>query len=951
MKQRTFVSLYALVLAFFTVTLVSCSKSSSTNFIPLSGSGGGGGGSLVSATAVMLNTATHAVTNGNFSTAFNDAGRGIALWSASSSDGERILYSLFDPSTSTWSAAAEFYKNISIPRVASNGTGFMIVFWYSGTIYAREWSGGAFGDPVAISTGNCSDPYIISNGTGYCAAWQIDDSGEYHVQAARYSGTSWDSPVTIDDSTVSASDVRLATNGSGYCLTWFESSDSLLHASVYGAAWSADAVVYSGVYPNEYKVAGNTAGTYVILMQTYETSQYYLYANVFNGSTWQGATNIDNGNTYNVYYPDLATNGTTFCAVWQQSDGIHSNLYARFYDSGWGSADPIETLDNDAYYLAVASNGSGYCAAWVQSDGTNSRAYANRYSGGSWQGAEILNPSDTEGLYDMDIVSNGTGYMACWRQYISSKICLEAAVYSGTAWGTPAVIESERNSFSDIQPVPFAAGYGVTYYTNSTTEKPDAAGIASGVCLSGTWSATTTLTADQGSGSCRHLTSDPMLYRAGDETVAIWRQYDNYNGGIYQLFASVKSGSTWGAPLLLEANPDYTHGAASNGTSVCVTWTTYDSAKSRYKLMARIYTGGAWGDATLIDNDVDTHLSSTPYIAANASASDFCVAWYQDNGSMYRIYANRHTASGWVGPVQIDNTGMSEEPSPSYVIASESGYCAFFFQNSRTYAAVFDGTSWSAPQSMFTAQIGVEKGSIASSGENFAISFYEYTGTYNLHLNVYDAIAGTWSGASELMDYDPDAQAYIAKLAGDGAGGFCAAWYEYNSGYNVWTRIYDTDTGEWSDPEQIDAPAFQEPQRDATTPEIASNGTGYAVLFDMYDAYGVYSLYARVHDGISWLDADLVENGLAGIENYEYDIASNGSGYGVVWCQYDVALNKMIYGTVYDGASWSSEPLSNGEGSAFIPEVIWDGSSYAASWFQVDADDDIVRNVWTNTFK
>jgi len=82
----------------------------------------------------------------------------------------------------------------------------------------------------------------------------------------------------------------------------------------------------------------------------------------------------------------MDANGNAMVA-WSQSDGTRTNAWASRYvaGTGWGTATLIET-DNagDVSIPSIALNASGHAAAvWHQSDGARTNIWANHYSAGT----------------------------------------------------------------------------------------------------------------------------------------------------------------------------------------------------------------------------------------------------------------------------------------------------------------------------------------------------------------------------------------------------------------------------------------------------------------------------------------------------------------------------------------------------------------------------------------
>ena len=105
---------------------------------------------------------------------------------------------------------------------------------------------------------------------------------------------------------------------------------------------------------------------------------------------WQLAERIEADAANDLDDPQVAMDATgNAIAVWEQSDGTRVNIWTNRYTAGvgWGTAQLIEN-DNagDATAPAIGTDAAGNAVAvWQQSDGTHTNVYANRYvAGAGW---------------------------------------------------------------------------------------------------------------------------------------------------------------------------------------------------------------------------------------------------------------------------------------------------------------------------------------------------------------------------------------------------------------------------------------------------------------------------------------------------------------------------------------------------------------------------------------
>ena len=204
----------------------------------------------------------------------------------------------------------------------------------------------AWGTAELIETNNVGDavqPKIAVGGGGHAmAVWEQDDGTRRNIWANRYTaGSGWGTAELIEsDNAGTAVEAQIAVDGSGNAL----------------AVWVQDSGTRFNIWANRYVV----------------------------GSGWGTAVLIETDNAGDAGSAQIAVDGSgNALAVWGQSDGTRTNIWANRYTvgSGWGAAVLIETDnvgDAGTPQIAVDANGNAQ-AVWVQSDGTRNNIWVNRY--------------------------------------------------------------------------------------------------------------------------------------------------------------------------------------------------------------------------------------------------------------------------------------------------------------------------------------------------------------------------------------------------------------------------------------------------------------------------------------------------------------------------------------------------------------------------------------------
>ncbi len=309
-------------------------------------------------------------------------------------------------------------------ELAMDGSGNALVVWgqeLSASLSRVDaWSnrytaGSGWGAAQVIETNDASNtqqPQIAVDAAGNgLAVWAQSDGTRVSIWANRYvAGSGWGAAQLIEtDNAGSAALPNVAVDGSGNAL----------------AVWSQSDGTRYNVWSNRY-TAGSGWGTAELI----ETDNA--------------------GDAARISAPQIAFDGSgNALAVWEQTDGTRTNIWSNRYTAGggWGTAQLIET-DNAgrARLPSLAIDGAGNAlAVWEQSDGTLSNIWANRYTMGSGWGSAQLIETDGAGVGASEayVGFDGSGNaMAVWTQRdAANKNYLQFNRYAaGVGWGTAATL-------------------------------------------------------------------------------------------------------------------------------------------------------------------------------------------------------------------------------------------------------------------------------------------------------------------------------------------------------------------------------------------------------------------------------------------------------------------------------------------------------------------------------
>ena len=182
------------------------------------------------------------------------------------------------------------------------------------------------------------------------------------------------------------------------------------------------------------------------------STQNYAVSVAILAGEWGTAELVETDNVGDAVYPQVAFDGSgNAMAVWVQSDGIRNNTWANRYvfGSGWGTAELIET-DNagNAIGAQIAFDGGGNAiAVWYQSDGIRTNIWANRYVVGSgWGIAELIETDNAGAAAFSQVAFDVSGNaIAVWYQSDATRSNIWANRYvAGSGWGTAELIETDN---------------------------------------------------------------------------------------------------------------------------------------------------------------------------------------------------------------------------------------------------------------------------------------------------------------------------------------------------------------------------------------------------------------------------------------------------------------------------------------------------------------------------
>ena len=347
-------------------------------------------------------------------------------------------------------------------RIAMDASGRAVSVWYQydglrNNIWANRFDGTNWGTAQLIETedtGHAFDPQVAVNDTGVAlAVWEQDDGTRYSIMANRFNGTAWETAGFIEtDDSGDAFAPQIAMDGTGDAIAvWHQfdgTRDNIWISRFNGTLWAAAELLETlntgdAVNP---QIAMNADGKAMVVWEQEDGLRTDIRARYYNGTIWGSAQLIESDDTGDADFPQIAMDADgNAVAVWEQSDGIRTNIWTNFFDGiSWSTAELIETVnagDAEAPQIAMDTDGNAI-AVWNQYDGTRDDIWANTYDGTAWGTAELIETGTGAAVLPRIAMNDDGNGIAVWEQSDGIRVNIRANRFNGSDWGTAELIEA-----------------------------------------------------------------------------------------------------------------------------------------------------------------------------------------------------------------------------------------------------------------------------------------------------------------------------------------------------------------------------------------------------------------------------------------------------------------------------------------------------------------------------
>ena len=417
---------------------------------------------------------------------------------------------------------------------------------------------------------------------------------------------------------------------------------------------------------------------------------------------WRDVTMLESNDDGPATRPEVAVDADgNAIVVWVEAGATANRVWASRYvpTAGWEEPELIEVVDvGGARFpkIAVSPDGDAI-VVWQQSDGVRSNIMASRFAPtDGWSAPELVETSDLSGAFDPDVSIDPAGNaIAVWTQSDGEWINVWSNRFSPAAgWGTPETIATDDDRIPESPRVALDTSGNAVVVWHQRSSDPALRGVWSNrYAPTMGWSAAVRIDSMPGnSGLFPKLAMDPS-----GNAIAVWAQ-----GGIWANRFTPSNG--WGDPEPL-ATPDEDDdntpidpqvGVDRHGNAI-VAWRLISLSSNPEPVLASRFTASVgWAPPVQIDAGDDR---TTRQHTLGVDPDGRAIAVWVVRAS---IWANRFTpAEGWGTPESIGSVQSKFPVSPEFprIVLDSTGRATVTWQQSdglaeNIWAARFDDTGF-----------------------------------------------------------------------------------------------------------------------------------------------------------------------------------------------------------------------------------------------------------------
>ena len=338
--------------------------------------------------------------------------------------------------------------------------------------------------------------------------------------------------------------------------------------------------------------------------------------------------------------------------VWQQSDGLKSQIFMSEYRNGsWTHPADLNTNispgGQDATDPQVVMDGNGNAIiVWLQSDGTNEQVFMSEYRNGSWTHpsnlSDNISPDAQDALCPQVGMDDNGNALIVWQQSDGSNNQIFVSEYRNGSWRHPLDlidnISPDTEHAYDPQVVMNNNGDAIIVWWQSDSRGRQ---IFKSEYRNGSWIHPADLS-DNISPDDDEGAYDPQLAMddSGDALI-VWRQWD---GTSWQIMKSEYRNGNWSHPVdtgdNISPNTMWAYAPQvamdNNGTAIIV-WRQLDGTNDQ--IFISEYRMGQWFHPSGLSDNIsaDNQNAFIPQVAMDNNGNAVIV-WYQSDSVNQQIF-------------------------------------------------------------------------------------------------------------------------------------------------------------------------------------------------------------------------------------------------------------------------------------------------------------------------
>lgn len=367
-------------------------------------------------------------------------------------------------------------QNASLPKVAMDDSGNIIVVWYQfdgskNQIFKSEFRNGAWTHPTSLSDNISPDgqyayfPDVdMDNNGNAIIAWHQYDGVAYQIFKSEYRNGTWTHPTSISDNispngqnTYSAQ-IAMSDNGDAI-ISWYQADgahNQIFKSEYRNGSWThpaslGDNISINGQEANANEVAMDDSGNTVLVWHQSNGTHFQIFKSEYRNGAWTHPTTLSNNispDGQSATLPQVSMDNLgNAVIVWGQSNGTHQQIFKSEYrNNAWTHPTSLinnispDGLNADTTSLSMDDLGNALIA-WRQTDGVNSAIYKSEYRNGAW--THPINLTDSIFVFgqyvawpsvSMDHLGNA---LITWEQTNGTSISIFKSEYRNGAWTHP----------------------------------------------------------------------------------------------------------------------------------------------------------------------------------------------------------------------------------------------------------------------------------------------------------------------------------------------------------------------------------------------------------------------------------------------------------------------------------------------------------------------------------